>query len=67
MKRGAQTAGTMIAKLPKPQRQFWTSERKDSAALDPANAVIIYGDDVNAKPMPRLRRDVTSAARTATV
>lgn len=66
-KRGAVTTGTMIAKLPNPQRQFPTFKRNASAAFDPANAVIMYGDEVNANAMPRLRRDVTSAAKTATV
>jgi hypothetical protein len=57
----------MIAKQPNPHRQFLTFKRKASEAFDPANAVIMYGDDVNANARPRFRSDVTSAARTATV
>ena len=59
-------AGTMIANAPNPQRQF-TFKRKASAALDPANAVIIYGEDVNANPRPRFLNEVASAASTPTV
>lgn len=54
-----------MAKIPKPQRQLLTCIRKDSAAFDPANAVIIYGEEVNANAIPRFLKDVTSAARTA--
>jgi hypothetical protein len=65
MNSGAHTTGTMIAKIPKPQRQLFTLIRNDSAALEPAKAVIMYGEDVNANAMPRFLKDVTSAARTA--
>jgi len=43
---GAATTGKMIAKQPKPQRQFVLYMSLDAAA--PANAVIIYGEEVKA-------------------
>lgn len=63
---GAVTQGKMIAKAPKPQRQL-TFNKKPSAALDPAKAVIMYGDEVKANAKPRFLRSVTSAASTQTV
>jgi hypothetical protein len=67
MNNGAHTTGTMMAKMPKPQRQLSTVSKKDSAAFEPANAVIMYGEEVKANARPRFLKDVTSAARTATV
>lgn len=65
-KTGADTTGRIIANEPKPQRQL-TLNRKPSAALGPAKAVIMYGDEVKAKARPRFLRLVTSAARTQMV
>jgi hypothetical protein len=62
---GNVTQGTMMAKQPKPHRQL-TCSRNASAALDPANAVIMYGEDVNANARPRFFSDVESAASTST-
>jgi len=67
MNNGAHITGTMMAKIPKPQRQLSTLIKNDSAAFEPANAVIMYGEDVKANAIPRFRKDVTSAARTATM
>lgn len=52
-----------MAKAPNPHRQS-TCFKKPSAAFDPANAVIMYGDEVNANANPRFLRFVASAART---
>jgi hypothetical protein len=45
---GASTKGRMIAKELKPHRQL-TLLRESSAAFDPTNAIIMYGDGLNVK------------------
>lgn len=54
--------GVMMANVPKAHRQVPTFSWKDSAALGPAKAVIMYGDEVNAKAIPRFLRLVVSTA-----
>lgn len=44
--------GKMMAKQPNPHLQLIFS-KKSSAALGPAKAVIMYGEDVKAKARPR--------------
>jgi hypothetical protein len=60
--RGIAVNGAMIAKVPKAQRQLPTLSSKAWAALGPAKAVIIYGEEVKAKASPRFLRLVVSTA-----
>jgi hypothetical protein len=58
--------GKIIAKAPKPQRQLYFSSNS-SAALGPAKAVIMYGEDVNAYARARFFSLEESAVMTSTV
>ena len=51
-----------MANVPKAYLQVPTSCSNDWAALGPANAVIMYGDEVKAKARPLFRRLVESTA-----
>ena len=54
--------GVMMANVPKAHLQLPTSCSNAWAALGPANAVIMYGDEVKAKAMPLFLRLVESTA-----
>ena len=60
--RGIAMKGVMMAKVPNAHLQLPTLSSKAWAALGPAKAVIMYGDDVKAKAMPRFLRLVVSTA-----
>lgn len=62
---GAATTGKMMEKQPNPQRQLmWLI--KSSAALGPANAVIMKGEEVKAYARPRFFSLDASAVMTST-
>jgi hypothetical protein len=54
--------GVMMAKVPKAHLQLPTSRWNASAAFGPANAVIMYGEEVKAKAIPLFLRLVESTA-----
>jgi hypothetical protein len=59
---GIAVNGVMMAKVPKAQRQLPILSSKAWAALGPAKAVIMYGEDVKAKARPRFLKLVVSTA-----
>jgi hypothetical protein len=60
--RGIAMNGVMMAKVPNAHLQLPTLSSKAWAARGPAKAVIMYGEDVKAKAMPRFLRLVVSTA-----
>jgi hypothetical protein len=59
---GIATNGVIIAKVPKAHLQLPTLSSNACAALGPAKAVTIYGEEVKVKASPRFFKLVVSTA-----